>query len=106
MLCMLQHADTRLCTHAAQERVGGARLWGRDRARDDHGAGALLPSFLAGGSCLCMCVQSVLTGSLHAVAHQREFYDLESFYGAAEEVQLPFTREEQQGLGPSWTRQF
>ena len=41
----------------------------------------------------------------HLLWHQREFYDLESFYGAAEEVQLPFTREEQ-GLGPSWTRQF
>ena len=35
---------------------------------------------------------------------QREFYDLESFYGAAEEVHLPFSREEQ-GV-PSWTRQF
>jgi ribosomal silencing factor RsfS len=35
---------------------------------------------------------------------QREYYDLESFYGAAEEVPLPFL--EQQSSASSWTSQL
>ncbi len=39
---------------------------------------------------------------------QREYYDLESFYAAAAEVELPFTqeapREDAQPLAPTWTR--
>ena len=33
----------------------------------------------------------------------REFYDLEGFYGAAEEVDLPFAREDQ---GMQWSRKL
>ena len=33
---------------------------------------------------------------------QREFYDLESFYGAAEEIDLPFLRQEP-SFGGNWT---
>ncbi|KAK9846486.1 hypothetical protein WJX81_005096 [Elliptochloris bilobata] len=36
-------------------------------------------------------------------AEQREYYDLESFYGAAEEVELPFATEAGEA---SWTRQY
>lgn len=35
---------------------------------------------------------------------QREYYDLESFYGAAGEVALPFLAEERSS--PSWTSQL
>lgn len=34
-------------------------------------------------------------------AQQREYYDLESFYGAAEELDLPFVREGEKA-GPAW----
>ena len=34
---------------------------------------------------------------------QRDFYDLESFYGAAEEVDLPFLKEEQK-FGGDWMK--
>ncbi len=34
---------------------------------------------------------------------QREFYDLESFYGTAEEVTLPFLAEER--TLPAWSSQ-
>ena len=34
---------------------------------------------------------------------QRDFYDLESFYGAAEEVDLPFLKEEQR-FGGDWMK--
>ncbi len=35
---------------------------------------------------------------------QREYYDLESFYGAAEEVSLPFISE--QRSSPDWASQL
>jgi len=34
---------------------------------------------------------------------QRDFYDLESFYGAAEEIDLPFLREEPK-FGGNWAK--
>lgn len=34
-------------------------------------------------------------------AQQRDYYDLEGFYGAAEELELPFMREEEKA-GPAW----
>ncbi len=37
-------------------------------------------------------------------SEQREFYDLESFYGAAEEVDLPFLVEGEKAGAPAWTR--
>ncbi len=34
---------------------------------------------------------------------QRDFYDLESFYGAAEEIELPFLKEEPK-FGGNWAK--
>ena len=37
---------------------------------------------------------------------QREYYDVESFYATAEEVELPFTQEPSPEMqAPKWTRE-
>ncbi|EFN57620.1 hypothetical protein CHLNCDRAFT_50851 [Chlorella variabilis] len=39
-------------------------------------------------------------------AEQREFYDLETFYGAAEEVELPFDTSEAMSDAASWSKKM
>jgi hypothetical protein len=39
-------------------------------------------------------------------ADQREYYDLESFYGAAEEVDLPFDTEATVSDVDTWSKTF